>query len=477
MLLIKWDIDGNQIWNRTWDGTSGTSSTYCKGMWGYGSDIYTVGYNGSFNSEDLVIVKWDSDGNNLWANSWGTSESDKGYGVWADDTTVYTTGSSNGLTADFKDMVIVKWNASTGEFLANNSWDYTGDGDAGNGIWGDDNYVYTCGYADTNANDLLTSQEYALVKWDRGSINLVWNYTYPQGSMEEGKDLWGDQEYLYMFGTRFGKADLTKINITSGDLIWSTEWDAWEYGTNSNYGSSVWGVDDFLYTCGNAHKPSESNHNITIVKWDMLGKRPNAAFSFNDSSLISGQFIQFLHTGSEGDDPIYEWDFGDGSENSTVRNPIHQYFYSFPGVYSVTLSITDADGETSRITQKSIIAVLEDLLPTANFTASQTNIYQYTDVEFSYIGELGNYPTDFQWNFDDSPYNVTEVNPTHQFRLLGDHTVGLTVTDSDGDIGYFSMVITVSAEPDKIPGYPITWILSIGLVGVLLISTKIKKTI
>jgi PKD repeat protein len=209
----------------------------------------------------------------------------------------------------------------------------------------------------------------------------------------------------------------------------------------------------------------------------MLGKRPNAAFSFNDSSLISGQFIQFLHTGSEGDDPIYEWDFGDGSENSTVRNPIHQYFYSFPGVYSVTLSITDADGETSRITQKSIIAVLEDLLPTANFTASQTNIYQYTDVEFSYIGELGNYPTDFQWNFDDSPYNVTEVNPTHQFRLLGDHTVGLTVTDSDGDIGYFSMVITVSAEPDKIPGYPITWILSIGLVGVLLISTKIKKTI
>ncbi|MHA1698274.1 MAG: hypothetical protein ACTSWN_05480, partial [Promethearchaeota archaeon] len=65
LLLVKWDPDGNQVWNRTWDGSSswgGSSSDYGKSVWGDGSYLYTCGYTESSGagSADLLLVKWDT---------------------------------------------------------------------------------------------------------------------------------------------------------------------------------------------------------------------------------------------------------------------------------------------------------------------------------------------------------------------------------------------------------------------------------
>jgi hypothetical protein len=59
----------------------------------------------------------------------------------------------------------------------------------------------------------------------------------------------------------------------------------------------------------------------------------------------TGEVVQFNATVYGGTEPYtWEWDFGDGSV-SNISNPVHTYEYV--GNYSITLTITDADGKKS----------------------------------------------------------------------------------------------------------------------------------
>ena len=84
---------------------------------------------------------------------------------------------------------------------------------------------------------------------------------------------------------------------------------------------------------------------------------PKATFKANSTTIFEGEWVQFTFTGSPGDLPIDgQWNFGDGSTNSTVENPTHQY--TTTGTYTVTLTLTDNDGDVDvysmTITVKSI---------------------------------------------------------------------------------------------------------------------------
>jgi hypothetical protein len=57
-------------------------------------------------------------------------------------------------------------------------------------------------------------------------------------------------------------------------------------------------------------------------------------------SNASGDY-DTIYLGSSGENLTYEWDFGDGSHGSGVK-PTH--VYSSPGIYNVTLTVTDAQG-------------------------------------------------------------------------------------------------------------------------------------
>ncbi|MHA1698954.1 MAG: hypothetical protein ACTSWN_08965, partial [Promethearchaeota archaeon] len=81
-----------QPWNRTWGGSDGD---YGYSVWGDGSYIYTCGYTYSFGagSADLLLVKWDPDGNQVWNRTWGGSSSDYGRSGWGDGSYRYGGGA------------------------------------------------------------------------------------------------------------------------------------------------------------------------------------------------------------------------------------------------------------------------------------------------------------------------------------------------------------------------------------------------
>jgi len=113
--LVKYDGDGNQKWIRQF-GTSGDDEAF-----GVETDldgnIYVVGYTnndlvkknaGSF---DAWVVKYDSNGNQKWAQQFGTPDFDQALGVTVDNVTgsLYVTGSTNSSFGDTPAGSVDSW--------------------------------------------------------------------------------------------------------------------------------------------------------------------------------------------------------------------------------------------------------------------------------------------------------------------------------------------------------------------------------
>ena len=70
-----------------------------------------------------------------------------------------------------------------------------------------------------------------------------------------------------------------------------------------------------------------------------------------------GDEVFFLAQASDsnaGDTLTYEWDFGDGTANVTVRDPSHKYTYT--GAFNVTLKVTDSRGG---VTTKNLLVTVQ----------------------------------------------------------------------------------------------------------------------
>lgn len=161
---------------------------------------------------------------------------------------------------------------------------------------------------------------------------------------------------------------------------------------------------------------------------------PQAVFTVSCAELRCS-----FHDGSSDPDGTIGsriWSFGDG-DTSVDPNPIHTY--AAPGVYTVTLTVTDdreATGSSSR-------QVAMDLPPRASFdfTCSGltcTLIDGSVDVGGSIVGR--------SWSFGDGEVSV-EPAPTHTYAGSGSYPVTLTVVDGGGNSDTASRIITVASEP------------------------------
>jgi PKD repeat protein len=167
-----------------------------------------------------------------------------------------------------------------------------------------------------------------------------------------------------------------------------------------------------------------------------------ADFSANATSGPEPLTVSFTDTSTSYDGiDSWSWDFGDG-ETSNQQNPSHTYTQD--GVYTVELTVYEADGDNSTETKVDYIIVSEGEL-IAGFTASSTSgpeplTVSFTDLSVSYDGI-----TSWTWNFEDGETS-SEQNPTHMYAADGTYTVSLTVIEADGnnDVETKASYITVT---------------------------------
>jgi microbial collagenase len=160
---------------------------------------------------------------------------------------------------------------------------------------------------------------------------------------------------------------------------------------------------------------------------------PNANFEPPACQQLSCDFTD-SSTDPDGSIASRSWTFENGTPaNSTEQNPTS--VFSVAGTHTVTLTVTDNEGETDDYTREvTVVGAPGNEAPTAAFTFECASLAcTFTDASTDADGTIASR----DWNFGEegAPDNTsTEPNPTHTYSFTEqtEVTVTLTVTDDDG---------------------------------------------
>ena len=162
-------------------------------------------------------------------------------------------------------------------------------------------------------------------------------------------------------------------------------------------------------------------------------------------------FNSSLSSDPDGTITKYEWDFGDGSNNTYDWNSTHAYVE--PGNYTVTLKVTDNhDAETVNTTMAYITPKPPVIVINSPYAELATDPIQFNSTgTFDPDGNI----TEYVWTFGDGS-NSTEPNPSHIYVLKGNYTVTLTVKDNHNATTTVTTFADVSPKPPvaQIAGTP-----------------------
>lgn len=152
---------------------------------------------------------------------------------------------------------------------------------------------------------------------------------------------------------------------------------------------------------------------------EISGAAPAPAISANNTNGCLPFSVQFTDQ-STGNPTEWAWSFPGGSPaSSTDQNP--SVSYSAPGVYDVTLEVTNIFGSE---TQTFPAYITVEAAPTAgfDFSANQTTV--------SFTNNSQNADS-YSWNFGDGNLSP-DANPTHTYSGPGTYTVSLAASNNCG---------------------------------------------
>ena len=173
---------------------------------------------------------------------------------------------------------------------------------------------------------------------------------------------------------------------------------------------------------------SDNNCQNTITLPTTVYPPPVAVINPQNVCVNAVTVLSNSSTAAPGD-PIstYDWNFGDGTANSSQNNPSHTY--TTPGTYNVTLIVTSVNGCKDTTT----IPVMLYRPPVANFSDSASGCspvcQTFTDLSTSADGTIASW----QWSFPGgNPSSASSANPSACWVPPGTYDVQLIVTSSFG---------------------------------------------
>lgn len=172
---------------------------------------------------------------------------------------------------------------------------------------------------------------------------------------------------------------------------------------------------------------------------DLLNTPPTAVAAATPNPPHAGDTVTLLGNGSSDAqtataDLKYAWTFGDGTAgtSSDKANIAVDHVYVDAGVYTATLTVTDASGasDTDQVTLN-----VDDTAPVAHATATPSPAMVEQPVAFDGSGTTDQETADadltFAWTFGDGATS-SAVSPSHAYATAGTFTVKLVVTDPQG---------------------------------------------
>ncbi|TFF87944.1 MAG: hypothetical protein EU548_09540 [Promethearchaeota archaeon] len=192
MILIKVDQNGNEVWTKIWDAggveaTAGVAVDILGNIYVTGSTTYGVGIM------DMFLIKYNALGIKEWNLTRGVaSKSSFGHKIAFDSSlTPYIVGTHD------SDIILYKYSTG-GVYQWNRTWDGSGLSDHGYNIFMDDNDdIYIVGDTDTAADGRdVVILVYGSPLYDTVQTSVIWG-----GSDDDyGNSIWVDDGYVYAGG-------------------------------------------------------------------------------------------------------------------------------------------------------------------------------------------------------------------------------------------------------------------------------------
>ncbi|MBU6399138.1 MAG: S8 family serine peptidase [Verrucomicrobia bacterium] len=236
-----------------------------------------------------------------------------------------------------------------------------------------------------------------------------------------------------------------------------TAWD-WSFGDGSPDSSTQNPTHTYtnsgtftvtLTVTGSGGATNSKSATIQVNSTPPPSSPPVANFTANPTSGTAPLAVQF-NDKSTGSITAWDWNFGDGSPDSSTQNPTHTYTNA--GTFTATLTVTGSGGTTnskSATIQVNAAPPPPASPPVAKFGAYPISGQAPMTVKF-FDQSTGNI-TAWDWNFgDNSPHSPIQ-NPTHTYTNAGTFTVTLTVTGSGGATNSTSGTIQVTNPPPPPP--------------------------
>jgi PKD repeat protein len=243
---------------------------------------------------------------------------------------------------------------------------------------------------------------------------------------------------------------------------------AWDFGDGSTsteedptYTYSAEGVYTVTLTVTDDEGDTDSCTTTATITAVTVNEAPEVDCSVLPTTGTVDEIVTFDVDATDSDGTIvqYDWDFGDGSTDSTTTDST-TYTYTSADTYTVTVQVTDDAGETAQCTQDITISEeAENQAPTADCSALPTsaevleNVYFDGTASTDSDGTIDYYAWDFGY-LDPSGNSMGVGGPTLSETVFGygeagTYTVTLTVTDNDGatDSCTQDIVISEAEEP------------------------------
>ena len=294
--------------------------------------------------------------------------------------------------------------------------------------------VYDVKLTVTNSSNDTNSINYRVTVSGQGNDNPIANFSYSQVN----------KTYTVNF-----------LDTTEGQIVsWKWIFDANDLTLTSNLQNPVYNYSTFgSYTVSLEVTDSFGNTDIevkTITVSEITNQPPVISLINATQTSFEPINVKFTEESSDIDGYItkWEWNFGDGSDiysttSSLSKNPTHQYVS--PGVYDVTLTVTDNglfDGTNKKSSQKSlpieVFAPPANKHPQASFVVDNNNNFAPLAVNFTDTStDSDGFIVKWLWEFENNSFiefNLQTYRKTvnYLFTKSGVYTVKLTVTDNNG---------------------------------------------
>jgi PKD repeat protein len=182
----------------------------------------------------------------------------------------------------------------------------------------------------------------------------------------------------------------------------------------------------------------------TIIKTLTISNKPLA--DFRADTTCFGSITHFYDLSAPSTTIVaWDWDFGDGTPHSHLKDP--QHLYATPGVFVVTLTVTNLSG-CKQTVQKQIRV---NQAPVSAFSYANANCsgspVAFNDLSYTLQGYIIKWTWTFGDGTDTTIYFPGPQNVSHIYANGGNYNVSLTVKTSDSCSNSVTHQVPVGAAP------------------------------